>query len=91
MVLQDDCPNLFHLIRLRFSTITLQVDLLIDARSREDVMTSTGALGKSEREQQFAEVFETDIRVGRSSNHLLESLVAARHRPKRSTRQKVTR
>jgi hypothetical protein len=47
---QNDRTNLLHLIWLRFSTVALQVDLLINSRFGEDMMASTRALLEAEGE-----------------------------------------
>ncbi len=47
MVLQDHCPDLLHLVRFGFGTVSLQVDLLFDASASENVVATPSSFSEA--------------------------------------------
>jgi hypothetical protein len=79
MVLQDDRPNLLHLVRLRFRALALKVDPLLDTDAREDEMAAANPLDKPKPNQESAQFLKPQAGVPASSEYVLERLVALRH------------
>src|SRR5205085_6223436 len=61
MILQDYCPNLSHLIRLRVRSFALKIDLFFDTCLREHVMTASSAFDEAEGVKNTPNVFEGDV------------------------------
>ena len=78
--------NLLYLIGLCLSPVSLKIDLLFDSRLHEHVMTSACAFGKTECQEQGAEVFETNVCIASAIQNLLESLLILAQRTKRLAR-----
>jgi hypothetical protein len=55
---------LADLINLGLASLTLKIDQLADTRPPEDVMATSSTLLKPQPEEQAAEVFKIDVRVG---------------------------
>ena len=51
VVPKNQGANLLHLVRFCFRAIALQVDLFVNSRFSENVMTSTGSLDETQRDQ----------------------------------------
>jgi len=73
---------LADLVDLRLVSVALQVDQLLDALFRENVMAASDPLGESEAEQAAAQVVELDARVSSAGkNSLNEPCVSVRKAP----------
>jgi len=74
-----NCPNLFHLIWLRFCAFSLKVNLLFDTRLAEHMVTPAGPLCETQTEEERSKLLEADIGVGLSAQNSLEDLLVPRH------------
>lgn len=52
-MLQDDIPDLFHLVRLRLRSLGLKIDNFRDPITVEDVVTAAGMANEAKGIQEF--------------------------------------
>jgi len=79
MILQNDCPNLAHLIVLGLGTFALEVDHLFDALATKDVVTPACAFTETQADEKVAKIFESDVGVACAAEHLLRRFLPSRH------------
>jgi len=65
---------LLHLIRFGLRAVALEIELLLDFRFREYVVTSARPLYESECKKQSAQIFEANVRIAPATEDLFESL-----------------
>jgi len=78
-ILQNDCPNLPHLVLFGLRSLPLEVDHLFDAGAPEDVVAATRTLTEAQTDEEVTEVFETDVRVAGAAEYLFERFLVTRH------------
>jgi len=62
-VLHNYSANLLDLIRLRFVALRLEIENLVDALFREDVVAAADPLVETQTPQQVAKIAERNIRI----------------------------
>ncbi len=87
MVLDQDTPDLFNLIRLGLVPFRLQIDDVVDTISREDMVTAFDPLGKSKTDQQMAKCRELNVGVGAACQNLIPKFRIYSHYPIVSERE----
>jgi len=60
LVFQKDSPNLLHLVRLRIISVALKIDLLLDARLPEYMVTALYPFLETKVLKQSAQIIESN-------------------------------
>src|SRR5213593_2356072 len=78
-ILQYHRSNLFHLVGFRVSSLGLQVQDLLDAVLREDVVVAANAFAEAQVAEQLAEPSERDVCIRGASQDSLQDSVGLTH------------
>jgi hypothetical protein len=70
---------LSHLVNLGLASFALQVDLLLDARFPEHVVTSANTLLKAQPAQELTEVVEGDVRIRCPAQYASQEIIVLGH------------